>query len=108
MGIKVTETGVQYVQRILDMVAEVRAENHSCTMREFARQLGKTPMMMHRQLNQLREMGFVDWTDLDGSVHLTVQGQNMRKRIAKGTVTEMSQLPGRSVADDPTDLQPAS
>lgn len=104
MGNRAEPAGVHYVKLLLDTIGEIRTEHHSCTMREVARRLRKTPMMMHRQCLQLKEWGLADWTDLDGSVHLTIKGQNVRKRIGEGKITELAQLKPKPVSS-PADEQ---
>ena len=66
--------GEDHARLILRTIKEIRAEHHACTAREVARRIRISHNLCVRQLGQLRKLGLVTWTAMDGSLHLTGPG----------------------------------
>jgi DNA-binding IclR family transcriptional regulator len=62
------------VTEVLQTIREIRKEHHACTARELERRCKMQHAICQRTLLTLREAGFVDWTVLPGSLHLTLKG----------------------------------
>lgn len=75
--------GEQQALLIMRTIKDVRAEHHACTAREVSRLLRMNNTVLVRQLAKMRELGLVEWTDLTGSLHLTLQGAGILARKTK-------------------------
>lgn len=60
---------------LLSTIENVRHEHHACTAREVARQAQLTLSLAHAQLTILRTRGHVAWTEVPGSLRVTVTGR---------------------------------
>lgn len=101
MAGKTTNRGVKYGAEVLTTVKEIRAEHHACTAREIGRRLRETHTVIGRQLRQLQKWGYVDWTEMDGSIVVTLKGGTFIKAVESGRVTEFpQQLDAGVVIDD--------
>lgn len=56
------------------MIDDIRAEHHACTAREASRLLRLTHTVVVGRLVALRERGWVDWTEMTGSLRVTEAG----------------------------------
>lgn len=76
--------GRRIVLDTLRSIRDVRRDHHACTVGEIAR-VSKVPKntVMHR-LNQLRERNLVQWTELPGSVCLTMRGGKVLAWLERG------------------------
>jgi len=67
-------------QLILRTIREVRAEHHACTAREVSRRTKTTHTLVVQQLDNLRKAGMVEWTEMPGSLRLTLKGGKFSPR----------------------------
>lgn len=68
------EERIARAKKILQIIRQVRNEHNACTMREVARRQRTQPSLMLKQLENLRAAGYVEWTEMTGSLKLTAKG----------------------------------
>lgn len=59
---------------VLDAIDTIRSEKLACSIQLVADDTGLSKTAVKARLDILRRMGYADWTEAYGSVHLTVAG----------------------------------
>lgn len=59
---------------VLRTINDVRKEHHACTAREVGRRLKLHNTQLQLMLTQLRKLGYIDSTELAGSLRVTAKG----------------------------------
>lgn len=71
----------QTVRDLLNMIRRCREESYACTAGEIARLLRQPKQSVVNRLNQARKLGLVNWSHVDGSIHLTASGGKLRSAL---------------------------
>lgn len=72
---ELSEAGEVKARALMVQITAIRDEHHACTAREVSRLLLLTHTVAVGRLVALRERGWVDWTDMTGSLRVTEAGQ---------------------------------
>ncbi|MCB1902115.1 MAG: helix-turn-helix domain-containing protein [Rhodocyclaceae bacterium] len=62
--------------RTVKMIERIRAQHQACTLGFLSSQMRIAKSTMQRTVHQLRELGYVDYTDMPGSLHVTDAGRD--------------------------------
>lgn len=75
---------------LLRAVVHIRTDHHACSIQQIAERMLLSKNTIKWRIDALRRMGYLDWTEAYGSIHLTPAGLTESRRRSGGTQSPAS------------------